>query len=97
MLDDDYFRRLGRSEFVLCPNGDYLWSYRFFEAVLCGAIPIIENWTDVYAGFVCIPMDDSPSRLIADRAVVRRNFEHAADLLTVPLTDLEQAVTLSMT
>ena len=25
------------------PDGDYHWSYRFFEACLCGAVPIVEE------------------------------------------------------
>ena len=35
--------RLLRSKFVLWPNRDYIWSYRFFETVMSGAIPIVEE------------------------------------------------------
>jgi hypothetical protein len=49
--DEDYFRMLADSEHVLCPTGDYVWSYRFFEACLCGALPIVEEASPLYDGF----------------------------------------------
>ena len=42
-FDEEYFSILSRSEFTLCPAGDAPWSMRFFEAILAGSIPIIEN------------------------------------------------------
>lgn len=50
-LDSEYFERLGISKFVACPDGDFTWSYRFFEAILCQAIPIIENDSQLYKGY----------------------------------------------
>jgi hypothetical protein len=38
-----FFRVLRRSRFALCPAGDAPWSNRFFEAAMCGAIPIVED------------------------------------------------------
>jgi hypothetical protein len=38
-----FFEVLRRSRFALCPAGDAPWSNRFFEAVMCGAIPIVED------------------------------------------------------
>jgi hypothetical protein len=49
--DDEYYELLARSQCVLCPSGDYLWSYRFFEAALCGAMPIVEEPVPLYEGF----------------------------------------------
>jgi hypothetical protein len=43
-----YFQILRRSEFALCPAGDAPWSNRFFEAVMCRAIPIVTD--RVHAG-----------------------------------------------
>lgn len=40
-LDNDYFEGLSASKFGLAPVGDCPWSYRFFEAIMCEAIPII--------------------------------------------------------
>lgn len=46
----EYFDSLSRSRYGLSPTGDCPWSYRFFEAVLCDAIPVIgKNEVDIYA------------------------------------------------
>lgn len=49
--DNVYFRLMSRAKFVLCPNGDFVWTYRFFEAILCKAIPIIEDDCELYGGY----------------------------------------------
>lgn len=49
--DLSYFRMLARSRFVICPNGDFVWTYRFFEAILCRCIPIIEEECELYKGY----------------------------------------------
>jgi hypothetical protein len=36
-----YFGVLRRSQFALCPAGDLPWSLRFFEAVMCKAMPVV--------------------------------------------------------
>lgn len=41
--NDEYLRAMCRSQFTLCPGGDQPWSYRFFEAIMCKSIPIVEN------------------------------------------------------
>jgi len=53
-LDKWYFEEMAKAKFVLCPNGDFTWTYRFFEAILCGAIPIIQNYCSLYAGYYYI-------------------------------------------
>lgn len=30
-----------KSRFALCPGGDAPWSMRFYEALVCGAIPVV--------------------------------------------------------
>lgn len=57
--DDEYYSFLLQSAFVLCPSGDYVWTYRFFEAIMCGAIPIVEEVCDAYEGFLFYKMSDS--------------------------------------
>lgn len=41
-FDKRYYTTLLQSKFVLCPAGDANWSIRFYEAILCKAIPILE-------------------------------------------------------
>lgn len=38
-----YFEVLRRSQFTLCPAGDQPWSMRFFEAIMCRAIPVVSD------------------------------------------------------
>lgn len=38
-----YFAALRRSELALCPAGDRPWSMRFFEAIMCRAIPVVTD------------------------------------------------------
>ncbi len=46
--NEQYFKVLSESRFVLCPRGDASWSFRFYETILCGAIPIVHSWHDTY-------------------------------------------------
>ena len=60
--DEEYFQLLADSEHVLCPSGDYQWSYRFFEACLCGAVPIVEEASPLYDGLPLSADDRRPRR-----------------------------------
>ena len=49
-IDTDYYKIISQSKFTLTPTGDCPWSYRFFEAIMCLSIPILENNSnDIYA------------------------------------------------
>ena len=37
-----YFQTMKQSKYVLCPAGDSLWSFRFYEVLMCESIPIVE-------------------------------------------------------
>ena len=95
--DDDYFELLSRSQFVLCPSGDYVWSYRFFEAVLCGAIPIVEEPCEAYNGFIFHTMDDRLSNLKWSREASEHNYDICCNRITVPIHEInnELAILLS--
>jgi len=43
-----YFQTMAESKFVLCPAGDGPWSFRFYETLLCGSIPIVDSWHYTY-------------------------------------------------
>ena len=43
-----YFETMKKSKFSLCPAGDSLWSFRFYEILMCGSIPIVESWHHTY-------------------------------------------------
>jgi hypothetical protein len=59
-LDEEYYKEMCGSKFVLSPTGDCPWSYRFFESILCFSIPILEDDTDdVYVNmFKCYRKKD---------------------------------------
>jgi len=51
VLDKEYYTSLGKTEFALTPTGECNWSYRMFEAIACGAIPVLgDNDTDIFSG-----------------------------------------------
>ena len=82
--DEKYYINLSKSKYVLCPDGDFIWTYRFFEALLCGAIPIIENYCSDYEGFFFYTMDDKIENMYYDENKVQSNFNKAVDYLTIP-------------
>lgn len=49
-LDIDYYDKLRSARFGLSPTGDCPWSYRFFESIMCYAVPVIgDEESDIYA------------------------------------------------
>jgi hypothetical protein len=90
--DDDYHALLARSQFVLCPSGDHVWSYRFFEAALCGAIPIVEQDCPAYEGFTYRRMNEPLQDARWDRQDALRNFAVCLERLTVPLEHLNAEI-----
>jgi len=49
--DEEYFNEMSKAKFTLCPNGDFIWTYRFFESIIFKSIPIIEDYCDHYDGY----------------------------------------------
>jgi hypothetical protein len=90
--DEDYFALLGRSRFVLCPSGDFVWSYRFFEAALCGAIPVVEESCPAYDGFRFHSFADDARQLVWRAEDAEANYRLARERLTVPAADLEAEI-----
>jgi hypothetical protein len=92
-----YYSWLLESEFVLCPDGDFggkgiAWTYRFFESVLCGAIPVVENTSEAYEGFKFRRMSEPLSELKWSRDIAEHNFRLAMERLTVPPDELRTEV-----
>jgi hypothetical protein len=44
----EYFEKMCKSKYVLCPAGDAPWSFRFYEVLMCKSIPIVETWHHTY-------------------------------------------------
>lgn len=90
--DEEYYAVLGRSALVACPDGDYVWTYRFFEAALCGAIPVIEHDCEHYEGFRFHRIGDPADQLVWREDWAAHNHAAARRLLTVPHDELRDAV-----
>jgi hypothetical protein len=90
--DQGYVDALGRAQFALCPNGDFVWTYRFFEAAAGGAIPIIEDYCDLYDGFAFHTFDEPARGLEWTSSAAEHNATLVRQRLTAPLDDLASAV-----
>jgi hypothetical protein len=72
--DEEYFKLLSQSQFVLCPKGDCVWSYRFYEAILCGAIPIVEDTCSAMRNFIFFHTSDDAYSLEWNRDIALHNL-----------------------
>jgi hypothetical protein len=81
--DDYYYAFLLKSKFVLCPSGDFIWSYRFFETILSGAIPIIEEYCDVYSGYRFKYLSDDATQFIYNLDDARFNYDLCVSRMTI--------------
>lgn len=81
--DNNYYVFMLKSEFVLCPSGDFIWSYRFFEAILCGAIPIIEEFCSVYKGYRFKYLSDNATQFVYNMDDARFNYNLCMSRITI--------------
>jgi hypothetical protein len=86
--DDQYMGSLATTKCVLCPPGDYEWTYRFYEAMLCGALPIVEKPSKYTDGYHVRLLSDKEFDYSEQEAI--ENFNRAVSQLTVP-TDVMTA------
>ncbi len=57
-FDESYYKQMSRAKFCLCPNGSFIWTYRFFESAIFKAIPIIEDYCDLYEDYKFYTAED---------------------------------------
>jgi len=85
-FDDEYFQLLSKSKFVLCPSGDYIWTYRFFESILCGAIPIVEEKCEAYEGFAFKMMNEFiGNNVVWDPEIAEYNYKLCTKRISIPI------------
>ena len=92
--DNNYYNILLKSKFVLCPSGDFIWSYRFFESILCGAIPIVENHCKAYDGFRYYTFNNNLNELIYSDEIINHNLELCLKKITIPTNILKKELEL---
>ena len=90
--DEEYFQAMSRAQFVLCPNGDYVWTYRFFEAALCGTIPVVEAACPAYEGFQFFTLSQPLAELRRTEEMAEHNFQLCRQRLTIPRQQLDEEI-----
>ena len=88
--DAAYHDLLAASQFVLCPRGDHPWTYRFFEACLCGAMPVVEEASPAYDGFRYCRMSDALGEAAWSAEAAAHNYERCRECLSVPKDQLDR-------
>jgi hypothetical protein len=88
--DAPYYGLLAASQFVLCPRGDYSWTYRFFESCLCGAIPVVEEASPAYDGFHYHRMSDRFSDAAWTSEAAEHNYARCRERLSLPADALDR-------
>ena len=73
-IDEEYYTIMSHSKFTLAPTGDCPWSYRFFEAIMCMSIPIVEtNSNDIYMKDYFYYYDND--KHIYSEEIARKNYD----------------------
>lgn len=50
-IDKEYYEEMSKFKYVFCPVGDFVWTYRFFEAIQVGSLPIVSKSAKIYSMF----------------------------------------------
>jgi hypothetical protein len=90
--DPDYAATLGQTRFALCPNGFVVWTYRFFEAAAAGAIPVVQECSPHYEGFIYYTFADDPRTFEWTEAAATHNAVLVRDRMTASRADLSSAI-----
>jgi len=96
---DEYLGLMCCSDFALCPRGGGLSSYRFYEAIQCGAIPILFSdsavlpYPDLCYSDFCIHLTEA---MAGDFDAVQRLTDQAdVDKMRRKLADVRQRFSLA--
>ncbi|WP_421919706.1 hypothetical protein [Marinifilum sp.] len=69
-LDDEYFEEMRRFKLIYCPKGVYVWTYRFFEAIQLGSIPVVKDSCDHYSSFNYLNYKKTKQKLLVSNIVI---------------------------
>ena len=84
LFDQNYFDILSKSKFCLCPAGDKIYSMRFYEALMCGSIPVVKIMDESFRSkaeskldykFYCISNMEKTDKFIYKEDWARHNYE----------------------
>ena len=72
-LDEDYYREMSNYKYVFCPKGDFIWTYRFYEAIQVGSIPLSFFSTKIYSPFFYLRKPHANTATMKEEAI--NNFK----------------------
>jgi hypothetical protein len=84
-FDVDFFHKMLRSKFSLCPSGHpYNWTYRFYESTLCFSIPILkeEDVIDDYLDYKFYIHNDDMT-YVYDENIANHNYSVSLNRLFI--------------
>jgi hypothetical protein len=84
--DERYLALLLGALFALCPKGDFVWTYRFYEATICGCSPVIDQGLIHYEGYFLLHIGDDLQSLSTTE--LEANYQKSFEELTCR-TELE--------
>jgi len=89
-FDEQYFQHMCAAKYALCPTDIYRWSYRLLEAVMCGAIPILQSqdvdFNAFEAPFHCYYSDQPAEQWVYRHDWVEENYKMFLDKHTLYTT-----------
>jgi hypothetical protein len=72
-LDEEYYKEMSNYRFIFCPKGDFIWTYRFFESIQLGSIPITCFKTKIYDDFKYFKIYDDLRKI--NQNVINKNLK----------------------
>lgn len=72
-LDEEYYSEMANYKYVFCPPGDFTWTYRFFEAIQVGSIPITKHTIPEYMIFNYLKQKNHDST-ISEEQMIQQNI-----------------------
>jgi hypothetical protein len=79
-VDAPYYQTMMQSTFTLTPGGDHPFSWRFYEAILSGSIPVIHSMEEDFAGGVSILPRKIGYKIFTTDEVAEMNSLSSAEL-----------------
>lgn len=83
---ETYLNQIGDSKYVLCPRGNGLDTHRFYETILMGSVPVVENSTlyPIYKQATVLVLNDFKSlsqNMLDNPDLFIKNMNFSRDIL----------------
>jgi hypothetical protein len=82
-VDEPYYQTMMQSTFTLAPGGDHPFSWRLYEAILSGSIPVIRSMSEDFAGGISILPRKIGYKIFTTDEVEEMNSLSSAELKSI--------------